>query len=394
MLVRNRNEFDIVVIGGGILGIAHAYFCLQMGLKVALIEKNAYPRDATVRNFGQIVPSGFGSKWQEYGLASLEVYREIQKQADVTLRQHGSVYVASDAEEMALLEELSQINGKNGYASEMLTKAQVLSRYQGLQESYAQGALYFPLEMTIDPRVGIGRIIDFLVSEKGLTFLPRKVVREVVRVNEKVILTTSENENFSCQKVFICNGIEFEHLFPERFKNSDLRLVQLQMMDTMPQSKQFIHGSVLTGYTIRRYEAFQECPSWTEIKAREDASDYQHSNGVHILFKQLLDGSVVLGDSHRYQKIADGFRMDYHVDFELNKYILSEAQKIYDLEDWSIRNVWMGIYCECETREIFDESIDEHIHITTGIGGKGMTGSLGYAQENIKNKLSINQATI
>ena len=70
--------------------------------KVALIEKNAYPRDATVRNFGQIVPSGFGSKWQEYGLASLELYKAIQKQADVTLRKHGSIYVASDAEELTL----------------------------------------------------------------------------------------------------------------------------------------------------------------------------------------------------------------------------------------------------------------------------------------------------
>ncbi|MBP6448299.1 MAG: FAD-dependent oxidoreductase [Saprospiraceae bacterium] len=33
-------KYDLIVIGGGILGLSHAYHSLQKGLKVLLIEKN------------------------------------------------------------------------------------------------------------------------------------------------------------------------------------------------------------------------------------------------------------------------------------------------------------------------------------------------------------------
>ena len=99
-----KQTFDVVVIGSGILGMAHAYHCAMLGLKVAVIEKNQYPMDASVRNFGQVVPSGFGHEWQKYGRKSLEIYKNIQEEADITVRQTGSLYVAHDEEEMTLLE--------------------------------------------------------------------------------------------------------------------------------------------------------------------------------------------------------------------------------------------------------------------------------------------------
>ena len=59
--------FDLIVVGGGVLGAFHAYHALKNGLKVALIEKDKAPQGATVRNFGQVVPSGMNEKWQTYG---------------------------------------------------------------------------------------------------------------------------------------------------------------------------------------------------------------------------------------------------------------------------------------------------------------------------------------
>lgn len=62
-----NNNYDLLVVGGGVLGTFHAYHALQRGLKVALIEKDARPQSATVRNFGQVVPSGMNQKWQNFG---------------------------------------------------------------------------------------------------------------------------------------------------------------------------------------------------------------------------------------------------------------------------------------------------------------------------------------
>ena len=62
-----ENEFDLIVIGGGVLGTFHAYHALEKGFKVAILEKDKAPQSATTRNFGQVVPSGMDTKWQNYG---------------------------------------------------------------------------------------------------------------------------------------------------------------------------------------------------------------------------------------------------------------------------------------------------------------------------------------
>lgn len=78
-----ENKFDLIVIGGGILGTFHAYHALEKGLKVAIIEKDKFPQGATVRNFGQVVPSGMNTKWQSFGRESLRIYKEIQQKFDI-----------------------------------------------------------------------------------------------------------------------------------------------------------------------------------------------------------------------------------------------------------------------------------------------------------------------
>jgi hypothetical protein len=61
-------------------------------------------------------------------------------------------------------------------------------------------------------------------------------------------------------------------LFPTLFLISDLVVSKLQMMQTKPQKNYSLDGSILTGLSIRRYEAFYECPSFKSIKAKEENS--------------------------------------------------------------------------------------------------------------------------
>jgi FAD dependent oxidoreductase TIGR03364 len=384
------NKYDIVIVGGGIMGIAHAYHCLQLGLKVALIEKNEFPRDATVRNFGQIVPSGMNTKWQNYGRESLRIYKEIQAEYDISVRQQGSVYLASDPEEMTLLEELATINQGNNYPSELWTKDQCLRSYPGLKSTYVRGGLFFPEEINIDPRVAAARIIKYSIEKFHLHYHPGTLIKNIIRANGEVILTTAGGDFLRAGKVFLCSGSEFQMLYPGLFAVSDLILVKLQMLSTVPQIWQKIHGSVLTGWTIRRYESFQECPSYWPIKAKEAKNSYQQKYGIHILFKQNADGSVIIGDTHEYAPAGEAEKLSFDIQSPLNDYVIAEAKKILDLENWQIEKSWLGFYSQCKNEDVYKKTIDDHVHIVTGIGGKGMTASLGFARENVHKHLSIN----
>lgn len=378
-----KNKYDLIVIGGGVLGTFHAYHALRKGLKVALIEKNSIPKGATVRNFGQVVPSGMNSKWQSYGRKSLNIYKEIQSQFDISVRQEGSVYIASNEEEVQLLDELSQINKMNEYPSRMLTKKECLEAYPGLKESYVKAGLFFPEEIKVEPLTMINRVHAYLKSEGLHLFLKTKAVH-CEDIPQGVMVITAGDKNFIATKVIICNGSDFETLYPLLFEKSPLAVSKLQMMQTKPQPNYKLNSSILTGLSIRRYEAFEECPSYAAIKSKENPDSFEKKWGIHILFKQAIDGSVIIGDSHEYADAAQKDDLDFSMKAEIDEFIIEEAKKIFDLPTYEIQHRWYGMYSQCKQGDIYQHTIDKNIHIVTGIGGKGMTGSAGFSQYNIK----------
>ncbi|MGO4820649.1 MULTISPECIES: TIGR03364 family FAD-dependent oxidoreductase [unclassified Flavobacterium] len=375
--------YDLIIIGSGVLGTFHAYHALRKGLRVAIIEKDKMPIGATIQNFGQVVPSGMDSKWQTYGRESLNIYKEIQSQFDISVRQNGSVYLASNEEEIQLIEELYQINQSNNYQSHLLTKQQCLDKYQGLRSDYVKAGLFFPEEVTVEPRTMIYRLQEFMTLKMGLKLITNTSIINCESTPNGVTLLSTSNLEFSASKVIICNGSEFKNLYPELFNKSDLEVSKLQMMQTKPQKKYVLPGSILTGLSIRRYEAFYECPSFNSIKAKENPDALEKKWGIHILFKQAADGSIILGDSHQYADAKNKDDLGFDLDMDIDNFMIQEAKKIIDLPNYEIQSRWYGMYSQCKTKDIFEHTIGNNIHIITGIGGKGMTGSAGFSKENI-----------
>ncbi|NKI26604.1 TIGR03364 family FAD-dependent oxidoreductase [Arenibacter sp. 6A1] len=388
-----KKKYDLIVVGGGVLGTFHAYAAMQLGLKVALIEKNNAPQGATVRNFGQVVPSGMDSKWQAYGRESLRIYKEIQSKFDISVRQQGSVYLASNEEEVQLLEELAAINKQNAYSSQLLTKTQCLDKYNGLRSDYVKAGLFFPEEVIVEPRVMINKLHGYM-KEIGLELFFNKKIMQCESLADEVVLTTAMGETFKAAKVMICNGSDFETLYPKTFQESDLVVSKLQMMSTKPQQNYKLQGSILTGLSIRRYEAFEECASYKAIKAKESPDSLEKKWGVHILFKQACDGSVILGDSHEYASAKEKDLLGFDLNMDIDNFIIEESKKIMDLPTYDIQHRWFGMYSQCKTTDIYQKNMDDNIHIVTGIGGKGMTGSAGFSKENITKLYNKEECTL
>ncbi|MEZ4827519.1 MAG: TIGR03364 family FAD-dependent oxidoreductase [Bacteroidia bacterium] len=387
--MKQNLHFDLLVVGGGILGTFHAYHALNRGLHVALAERTQTPLGATVRNFGQIVPSGMNLKWQAFGRKSLEVYHAIQARTDIAIRQNGSIYLASDDEELQLIEELHAINQVNEYPSHLLTARQCLDRYPALKTSYCKGGLFFPEEMSANPREMIRKVQSFLTSFPKFSHYPGTAITRIDSSGDYCIAEDSRGNIYSSEKIIICSGSEFNLLYPEHFAESDLEVVQLQMMRLEPQTKVRIPGNILTGLSIRRYESFADCPSWKVVKAREDAGSFWKKWGIHILFKQEVDGSIILGDSHEYADISERDSLDIDIKEEISRYFIEEAGKIFDLDNWQIQTQWMGVYSQGKTHDIYQKTLDNKVHIVTGIGGKGMTASPGFSDYHIQKIFSL-----
>jgi FAD dependent oxidoreductase TIGR03364 len=383
-----EREYDFAIVGGGIMGTSFAYHLLKKGYSVALFDKNSTPMDASVRNFGQVVPSGFGAEWQKYGIASMEIYRSIQQEAQLDLKEEGSLYIASNDEEIRLIEELHAINLQNNYDSILLDKSDVNKLYPEVKESYAKAALHFPLEIQVNPKSTVSKLLGWLKEKHQLNYLNNVTIQDMEESSSKVQLTDNYKNKYLAKKVLICSGHDFKTLFPAIFLNAGLKIVKLQMLSGIAKGTK-IKGSILTGWSIRRYECFQECPSYPEIVAKEDPSAFHKLHGIHILAKQEADGTIILGDSHHYTAHgADAINPSYEDITAVNEFMLSEAKKILNIDHFEMQHSWSGFYGQCTDKPIFINHISDDIIVVAGIGGKGMTASLGYTQDFLS-KLNI-----
>lgn len=383
-MIHHKSHWDLIIVGAGALGTFHALFALQKGLSVLLLEKDLRPVEATVRNFGQVIPSGMTEdEWFEYARVSLETYTAIQEEFDISVRRNGSTYLASDDGELELLFEKADWYDDAGYKSERLSAAACLKRFPAVKASYCKGALHFPQEVSIEPGIMIHRLHEYLIAKYDLDYRPSTPVRDCQAGAGSCEVTDTMGITYRSSKVMICSGRDFKFLLPELFKKSPLELVKLQMLSTYPMPQVKLPGSILSGLSIRRYGAFKSCPSYSKLEPVENQTELTKW-GVHILFKQSVDGSIIIGDSHEYADVSTADTLDFGMDDTLNQLMLSEAKKIIDLPNWNIQRSWNGFYSQSKNAEIYEHTIGGKIHVVTGIGGKGMTTSCGFARQNIQ----------
>ena len=375
---------DLAIIGSGVMGTFHALHAALKGKTVIVFEKDLMPMEASVRNFGQVVPSGFPpGRWHHYGRYSTKLYKEIQDKFDIGIRSNGSVYIASTTSELLLLEELHSRFLEVNYDSELLSKNEVLKRWPNLNQEYVVGGLFFSQEVSSESRKMIHQLHAFMKQNLKVEFRCMTPVIAIEDQSDFVEIVYNSTQKLSALKAIVCNGRDFKMLYPEIFNTSDIEVVKLSMMATKPLPSVHLPGNILTGLTIRRYESFKELPSFSALDPNE-INQKAIENGIHILFKQRVDGSIVIGDSHHYADINNADSLGFDVDLSVNDIILEEAKKIIQLPSWDIATTWNGFYAQMKGKgDLFEHQPSKNVYIATAIGGKGMTASAGYAMENI-----------
>ncbi|WP_373331142.1 TIGR03364 family FAD-dependent oxidoreductase [Salmonirosea aquatica] len=373
--------FDLIVVGAGILGTSHALMAARLGKTVALLEKDNRPVSATVRNFGQVVPSGLAGCWHTYGRRSVELYKEIQREFDLTVRAQGSVYLASDAEEWQIAQESAALFKDKDFPNELLSAKQTLERFPYLHDRYVQGSIFFPDDLSVEPDKMVHRLIEYGVRKYGIRYQPDTAVLACEPNGDLVEVRTAQGERLQAGRVVICSGSEFRLLFPEIYATSGLIVSKLQMLQTRPLLQVNMAANVLTGLTLRRYEAFEACPSFAQLTVPEHYIELKKW-GIHILFKQATDGSIIVGDSHEYAPATATDELGFDLQDHINELMLAEAERIVKFPVRTIARSWAGYYAQ-HPDEVFEYEVAPRLQIITGVGGKGMTSSLGFAEENV-----------
>jgi FAD dependent oxidoreductase TIGR03364 len=381
----NDSEWDVVVIGAGVLGAFHAYFACRRGLRTLLLERHDGPRDASVRNFGMIAASAMPpGEWLRRGLESAAVYRELADRLPFPLSRGGMLYLATTPAEAEVLGEFARLGPGQGYRCRLLDAAAAVALNPAVNTEHCLAGLHFPDDVRLEPGPLFHALLPWMQQELGCEYRPATVAVGVTAAEGECRVVTSEGAEIRARHVFVCCGADLRTLFPARFRDGGLQRCVLQMMRTDVQPGVRLPTGISSGLTLRRYLSFRLCPSWVWMYAEPVDAELEE-RGIHVLLAQDADGRVVVGDSHRY---GTGDLSDT-LDARTEELILTEAARLVRLPHWRIAERWHGVYSLHPERDLYAETLHGRIHLLTGLFGKGMTVGPALAREAI-DRLPVN----
>jgi FAD dependent oxidoreductase TIGR03364 len=373
-----QSSWDVIVVGAGILGTSHAYFAARRGRRVLLLERGDWPGEASVRNFGTLMAGSLAGEWRRRGMESIAFYRELAPKAGFEFSPSGSLYQVTTRLEADVVEEFARRAPADGVRCELLEPARAVRLNPLLRREQVRLALYFPDDARVEPRGLFRRLIPWLTRVLAVEYRPATVVVDVWAKGGEGCVRTAAGTELHAHHVIVCNGSDLRTLFPDCYTAAGFERCKLQMLRTVAQPHLRLPTTVASGLTLRRYPAFASCPSWVRL-CQEPVAPGVREAGIHILAVQDADGSFVVGDSHEFSTGDLGDILDARVE----SLILSEARKLIELTSWDIAQRWHGVNSMPQDAELYRATIDEVIHLVTGIRGKGMTTGPAVARETI-----------
>lgn len=120
------SEADVVVIGGGIIGVSAAYFLAKKGYRVALVEKGRVGAEQSGRNWGWVRQQNRDERELPLAKAALSIWGGLEKEigADLGFRQQGLTYLTDKPAELAGWEKWVNMARGYGVNSRMLSEAE------------------------------------------------------------------------------------------------------------------------------------------------------------------------------------------------------------------------------------------------------------------------------
>lgn len=151
----NSNESDVLIIGGGICGVATAFHLSQLGQRVTLLERGEIAGEASGVNAGGLGGLGWGSNpdLQAYLTAgSFEIFKTLQLDMgyDIEFHAQGGLQAVHTPEQADFTRDRVLRLKTEGYHAEFLTAREARAIEPEASETLA-GFMFLPKRGRADP---------------------------------------------------------------------------------------------------------------------------------------------------------------------------------------------------------------------------------------------------
>lgn len=303
----SQNDCDLLVVGAGILGLAHAFAAAKRGLKVKVFERSHTPLGASVRNFGQALVTGQApGPMLDLARLSRGLWADLAADAGLSIKQQGSLLFARTEAEEALLEAFCQGRAlEHDYRVDLLRGAALNDLYDA-RFRHHRAALHGHDDQQIYSREAIPQLVSHLHQRYGVEFHFSTLVQDV---QSGVVSTTSGK--FRSPRVVVCSGHDYQTLLAEQIRALQPQVCGLQMLRARLTQPLQLQHALLTGLSCVHYGAFADLPEAQAIRQqirREQPAIEEH--GIHLLVSPTPYGELIIGDSHVYGSDIEPFNSE------------------------------------------------------------------------------------
>ena len=172
----------VVVIGGGIVGLASAYELAERGVDAVVCEKGSIGSGSTERSAGGIRAQFSHPANVELSLASMRVWESFEERfgTDIDYRRTGYLFLARSAETAASFEDRVAMQNELGVPSEVLTPAEAADRCSGIDPEQFVAATYSPTDGFADPHLALQGYAR-AAADAGADIRTKTPVTDVIR---------------------------------------------------------------------------------------------------------------------------------------------------------------------------------------------------------------------
>jgi (S)-2-hydroxyglutarate dehydrogenase len=220
-------NYDVIVIGGGIVGLATALNLKRNNpfLQVLLLEKeNELAKHQTGNNSG-VIHSGLyykpGSLKAQNCIHGYNLLIEFCKEYGVPYELCGKIVVATEKEELPILDNLFQRGQQNGLQNlKKLTKEE-LKDYEphvnGLQ------GIFVPQTGIVDYKKVSDKFAEILKNIGGEIHLEEQVIDIKLEASRAVVM--SQKQSYSTKLIINCAGLQSDKVAGMTLKNLNVKII-------------------------------------------------------------------------------------------------------------------------------------------------------------------------
>ncbi len=375
----------MVIIGAGIVGLAHAAHAVANGLSVTILERDHHAVGASIRNFGHCCITAQSGGLYELARTSRKYWLQFAERAGFQALESGAVVLARSEAELAVLRELSERRepGQVVLLSPEETRARLAGSPADGGDAPAApwpgllGGAFLRDDLRVDPRTTVTALADWLARQPGVE-LHWNTAALGFEEGPGATTVRTPRGSFRGKEVFVCVGHDVDYLFPELAEEHRIERCALQMSRAEPPVGLEIGPAVLTATSMLRYPAFTDMPSAAALRAEMQADRPELlAIGANVMFTQRPDGTLILGDSHHYHRTAAPFLAE-EVSSTLNREI-SDAIGL----PMQVIERWQGVYASSEVAPLLVREVQPGVTVVSVTSGVGMTLSFGLAHKNI-----------